>query len=475
MSALSRRLSAAARLRPVEDDHDAEYWSRQIQVGGWVAVGITLFGCLRIAADWEPMLKWWAWPCFAAALLQAAITRLPWARLVRRPGVREALILWWILEIPVLLAFSRVDARGEALYLPGALLIIKTAAALYPPRWVIALGAVGLTGYAALQVGPNPPGLSFTIGMTLLLAAVVAFSARTAANRWHQDDLRRTAERRTDILLRNASDAILGVEADGTVRYTGPSVRGLLGYEPDRLDRLVHPDHVRLAGDWLRALIQAPDQAPSRCEMMLRRDDGSYLYVEAIGAAQSEDPELGAAVLSLRDVSANRELQDELTRRAFTDPLTGLANRAHFDERLTRTLDRVREGEAGAALLLIDLDGFKEINDSLGHAAGDEVLVATARRLERRLRPGDTLARLGGDEFVMLIEGLDDRGAAALAGALTEAGNEPLEAGGQRVRCGMSVGTATVRSGDRRTTGGGLMRDADMAMYRAKRHNRAGV
>jgi diguanylate cyclase (GGDEF)-like protein/PAS domain S-box-containing protein len=466
---------AAFRLGPVADDYDAEYWARQIQVGGWVAVGLTMFGCLRILTDWDHMLRWWAWPCLAAAVLQGALTRLPWARLVSRPGVREALILWWILEVPVLLAFSRVDSRGDALYLPGALLLIKTAAALYPPRWIVPLGGLSIAGFVGMQFGPHPPGLSYTIAMTLLLATVVGFGARTAANRWHQDFRRRAAERRTEILLRNASDAILAVEADGTVRYVGPSVRGLLGYEPECLDTLVHPDHARMAGDWLRTVVSSPDEASSRCEMMLRRDDGSYLYVEAIGAAQTADPELGAAVLSLRDVTANRELQDELTRRAFTDPLTGLANRARFDERLSRTLDRVREGETEAALLLIDLDGFKEINDTWGHAAGDDVLIATAHRLAGQLCPQATLARLGGDEFAVLLEGLDEQAANSFAADLAAAATEPIEASGAWVRCGMSVGVAYVRAGDRRTTGSGFLRDADIAMYKVKRDGRATV
>jgi PAS domain-containing protein len=285
-----RRQAAAFRLGPVADEHDAEYWARQIQVGGWVAVGFTLFGCLRILTDWDVSLRWWAWPCAAAALLQLALTRMPWTRLVYRPGVREVLILWWILEVPVLFAFTLVDTRGDALYVPGALLLMKTAAALYPPRWMIPLGTLSVAGFVAMQFGPNPPGVAFTVGMSVLLASVVGFSARTAANRWRQDFRRRAAERRTEILLRNASDAILGVDVGGAVRYVGPSVHGLLGYEPERLAELVHPDHARMATDWLRALAASPDEAAARCEMMLRRADGSYLYVEAIGAAQTADP-----------------------------------------------------------------------------------------------------------------------------------------------------------------------------------------
>jgi diguanylate cyclase (GGDEF)-like protein len=134
----------------------------------------------------------------------------------------------------------------------------------------------------------------------------------------------------------------------------------------------------------------------------------------------------------------------------------------------------VREGETGAAVLLIDLNGFKEINDTWGHAVGDEVLVITAKRLGRRIacETTMTLARLGGDEFAVLIEDIDEQQAVTLAADLAAAADEPIDASGERLRCGMSVGVAYVRAGDRRTTGSGLLRDADMAMYQTKRASR---
>jgi diguanylate cyclase (GGDEF)-like protein/PAS domain S-box-containing protein len=464
-------------MRAIGDEHDAEYWHRQIRVGAWLATVITVFGGLRILTAWDPGLRWAAWLFAGAAIAQILLSRLPWARLVRRRGVRETLFAWWAIELPVLFVFSLVDSNGDALYLPGALLVITSAAALYPARWVIALGTLAVAGFLGLQTGPHAPTASFTVAMGLLLGGVSLLSAMTAANRWRQDRRRTAAERRVEILLRNSSDAVVAVGADWRICYAGPSVRNLLGYEPEQLaDRPINdymrPEDVILAQTWLRDVIAADGPMTSRQELPLRRADGTDIWVEAIAAAQSEDPALGVAVLSLRDVSARRALQEELTRRAYTDPLTGLANRARFDERLDRALAGVHDGQNGIALFVIDLDGFKPVNDTWGHAAGDDVLAETARRLAARVRPGDTLARLGGDEFALLAVDLGEQDAAALAERLTEAAAAPVLTTGVEVRCGLSVGFATVRPGDAEATAGRVLHAADEAMYQVKNTRR---
>ncbi|MFC7533924.1 diguanylate cyclase domain-containing protein [Actinoplanes sp. GCM10030250] len=460
-------------MRAIADDHDAEYWHRQIRVGGWLATGITLFGWLRIVTAWEPGLRWAAWLLALAAAFQTLLTLRPWSRLVRRRGVREVLFSWWVLELPVLYTFCMVDANGDALFLPGALLVITSAAALYPPLWVIGLGATSVLAFLALQAGPHPPSLTFTAAMALLLGGVATLSAMTAANRWRQDRRRRAAERRVEILLRNSSDAVVAVTADWRICYAGPSVRALLGYEPEALagrgvDEFMQPEDVIDAHTWLHDVVQSSGARTGRRELPLRRADGSEVYVEAIAAAQTEDPALGVAVLSLRDVSARRALEEELTRRANTDPLTGLANRALFNERL----DAALAGRQGFALLVIDLDGFKPINDTWGHGAGDEVLTETARRLSAHTRPGDTLARLGGDEFALLATGLDAAEADRLAALLTATGTEPIATAGTAVRCGLSVGATAVPAGDSTATAGAVLNTADEAMYAVKNSHR---
>jgi diguanylate cyclase (GGDEF)-like protein len=168
-------------------------------------------------------------------------------------------------------------------------------------------------------------------------------------------------------------------------------------------------------------LFQAPPGQAGRYECRVRRADGTWLYADVIGVNRVHDPDLRVAVLSVRDVGARRALEEELTRQAFADSLTGLANRALFRDRVEHALARHRRDAGRVSLLLLDLDDFKTINDSLGHTAGDELLVALAGRLREEVRGCDTLARIGGDEFAVLVEDLDDLEMAALADRIVSA------------------------------------------------------
>jgi diguanylate cyclase (GGDEF)-like protein len=173
--------------------------------------------------------------------------------------------------------------------------------------------------------------------------------------------------------------------------------------------------------------------------------------------------ENGLLETSLAEVTA---LKEELRYQAFHDELTGLGNRSLFVEELERAAGRRSSGES-VAVLFVDLDDFKTINDTMGHAAGDELLMRTAERLRGCLRPGDVAARLGGDEFAVLVSGLRaDADAVALAERLLGALREPVVVRGERVLVGASVGMATAAA--HTCTAGGLLRDADVAMYTAK-------
>jgi diguanylate cyclase (GGDEF)-like protein/PAS domain S-box-containing protein len=182
--------------------------------------------------------------------------------------------------------------------------------------------------------------------------------------------------------------------------------------------------------------------------------------------------EAGGAVVVQSDVSWRRRLQDELSHRATHDELTGLPNRAVLVERLGASVDRLGGGQM-LAVLFCDLDGFKDINDGLGHAAGDQVLVAVARRLRQRCRSADVVARFGGDEFVVVLPVPDVGRARATAERLVEALSEPITVGDAEVAPGASIGVTVV---DRRPPGddpvGTLLRDADTAMYHAKERGR---
>ncbi len=177
------------------------------------------------------------------------------------------------------------------------------------------------------------------------------------------------------------------------------------------------------------------------------------------------------AVLALmRDVTERSVADAEMAFRATHDPVTGLPNRYLLDDRLRQALARDRREPRTLAVLFCDVDGLKGINDRMGHAVGDQVLVEVARRIEAVIRPADTAAHLGGDEFVVLCEGIDEDAAAALSGRVASAFDTPMALESAEVTVGVSVGLAI--TGDPDTLPAELLAEADHAMYRVKQRRR---
>jgi diguanylate cyclase (GGDEF)-like protein len=197
----------------------------------------------------------------------------------------------------------------------------------------------------------------------------------------------------------------------------------------------------------------------------IRHRDGRWLAIEAVGTNLLHEPTVRGIVVNARDVSDRKALEAQLTHQAFHDPLTGLANRALFFDRVTHALERRERVQEGLAVLFLDLDNFKTVNDSLGHAAGDRLLVAAAVRLGVCVRTSDTVARLGGDEFAVLIEDATGDLASVAAERITAALRSPFELEGKEVFVTASLGIAFAEPG---STASELLRNADMAMYTAK-------
>ncbi|MFJ9073800.1 putative bifunctional diguanylate cyclase/phosphodiesterase [Streptomyces sp. NPDC102278] len=275
-------------------------------------------------------------------------------------------------------------------------------------------------------------------------------------------------------LVQGSSDVIMIAAPTGTLRYVSPAAAGVYGREAEQLvgtelATLIHPEDLgRVVHEVRRFLAASPSEEPTtRIECRFESGDGDWLNVES-----TVNRHQGGLILNSRDVTERVRLQAQLQHSAEHDPLTDLPNRALFTRRVRQALSGRRAGDHSTAVLFIDLDGFKAVNDTIGHQAGDELLVEAARRLQDSVRAGDTAARLGGDEFAALIlgDGSRDRGAREyqvheIADRLRTTLSQPYRIGGSEVRVAASIGVAFADPG---ITPSDLMRNADLAMYRAK-------
>ena len=265
---------------------------------------------------------------------------------------------------------------------------------------------------------------------------------------------RRAGEGRLSALVQHSNDLIAVLDADGAVVYQSPSVERVLGEAPIA---------TLLPAQMLHA-VPAGDTAVVECVLAEREFEVQLTNL-------LEDERVRGIVLNGRDVSERRAFERQLGHQAFHDPVTGLANRALFNERVRHAVARARRGQSGVAVVFLDLDDFKTINDGLGHAAGDAVLVEVAKRMATSVRAVDTAARFGGDEFAILLE--DVAGAQVAADSaervLAELA-EPFTVEDHEIRVRASAGISFAEGGDAEA----LVRNADAAMYIAKREGGSG-
>ncbi len=359
----------------------------------------------------------------------------------------------------------------------------------YPAARPIAGSLAALTPYLAAAVctlgilynvlnGRSVDRVVLLTGGTVVLALVVRQGIMLLDNIVLTQELAQK-ENHFRSLVQGSSDVIMIAAPSGILRYVSPAAAGVYGRPAEELvgselAGLIHPEDLGCVVHEVRRFLAAnPAEEPTtRIECRFRSGEGGWLNVES-----TVNRHHGGLIFNSRDVTERVRLQAQLQHNAEHDPLTDLPNRALFTRRVQQALSGRRALDRGSALrgtavLFIDLDGFKGVNDTIGHQAGDELLVQAARRLHEAVRKGDTASRLGGDEFAALIVGDGARDRAAREGHIRELAerlrltlSQPYLIDGNEVRVNASIGVAFAEPG---LGAGELLRNADLAMYRAK-------
>jgi diguanylate cyclase (GGDEF)-like protein/PAS domain S-box-containing protein len=333
----------------------------------------------------------------------------------------------------------------------------------------------GLLVYAVTQPWTDPVS-GLAIGAMLVTALVVIRQLLAVREnvRLLAENAVRQNEARFRSLVQHSSDVIIVTRPNGVMRFVSPSANRVFGYDPSEMvgrpiSTLLHPDDRDRAVTLFEHVTRTPG-VTGPVEWRFRQLDGSWLSAEILATNLTGDPTVRGVVLNTRDVSERKRLEEQLTHQAFHDPLTGLANRALFRDRVSHALALAQRQSNPITVLFLDLDDFKRVNDSLGHAEGDRLLIAAAERFLSCARAADTVARLGGDEFAILLEhSAGPEGRAELLERLATAMGHPFTLSGNQVQVTASIGVATAGAGE---SADDLLRNADVAMYAAKRRGK---
>ncbi|GAA0208953.1 hypothetical protein GCM10009123_15520 [Kangiella japonica] len=271
-------------------------------------------------------------------------------------------------------------------------------------------------------------------------------------------------------LVENSYDCILMHDKDGFVTYISPSVTRVTGYTEEdllgkSLEGFIYEDDREDASYNLRYVAENPG-ASSVVERRIRHKNGDILWIESRLANHLDDPDIQGVTINFHVITGRKEAEEEIHRLANYDTLTGLANRHLLQTCLSRDIESCASKNSKLALMYVDLDRFKQINDTLGHSTGDHLLQSVSAFMKKCLRTGDTLARVGGDEFAIVLPNIDSPQAQAIAERLLRYLKNPIKAGPHRVQTGASIGISMYP--DHSENAEDLFRFADMAMYSAK-------
>jgi diguanylate cyclase (GGDEF)-like protein/PAS domain S-box-containing protein len=361
---------------------------------------------------------------------------------------------------------------GRSVAFETAPAMLAEAIALPPRSHVLVMPLTGHDGLGAVLVVATARAMKReTRDGVEALSSQVALALEAAS--LAEDVHRGRSEARFRSLVQNSTDIVTVVGVDAVILYQSPSIEHILGHEPAALvgtsilDLLHHDDHRRMVG-LLGDIAQRRQVRPQVVEARWRACSGAWQFVEMLWTDLTEDPNVAGVVLNTRDIGERKAFEERLQHQAFHDPITELANRALFQDRVQHALDLQVQDAHSLAVVLMDLDDFKTVNDSLGRAAGDQLLRGVGQRLRTAVRSADTPARVGGDEFALLLEHVDAAGAGVVAANVLTALGAPFLIAGRDVFVHASLGIAVSGLEEVAARADDLLRDADAAMNTAK-------
>ena len=403
-----------------------------------------------------------------------------WVKDASFRGRSEAALLFAIMTFTAVGVFSQ--SHLPLLFLPILpLMLITFRTGNIGAAFAIVIIAIVGTGLTLKGIGPinlihstNGHRLQFLQFYLAITVMTVLPVAAELARRHFLFDRLQDSEARFRLLTENSTDIVLNLGIDGVIRYASPSIKQLGGYDPDQLigtasiNLVDVEDRGRVAAAHLQALKNPFEMFSVEFRAIVTGGQQRWFEMQTRAVIDHEGVVRGL-VSAVRDTSTRHMAEVELSKAANTDPLTGLSNRRAFDRELMRELSQVA-GANGGCVAIFDLDHFKRINDTFGHAIGDDVLCAFARVAEGQIRNGDSVARIGGEEFGFIFPKLPGEHAHAVCERIREAvAAISVKSGDLPVPVTVSIGITQFREGDDQVS---ALSRADEALYIAKRQGR---
>lgn len=336
-----------------------------------------------------------------------------------------------------------------------------------------------LTGQSDPEVDKQAMGVGAVdhLVKSNLTSALLERAIRYAVVNARSEAALRASEARFRSIVDHSSDLVTILNSDLEISYVSPSIERIFGHKWEDLRNIriwdlgLNEDAAKLR-KFVESLKANPDDM-GRLEWRIKDSNGIWYYVESIGKNLLNDPNVKGLVLTTRNIHEQKDLEAQLTHQAFHDSLTSLANRALFRDRVEHAFSRSKRFNSRIAVLYLDLDNFKNINDSQGHSYGDGILTVVSETLKSCVRLSDTIARIGGDEFAILLEDTrQPENALHVSERILEAFKEPVLINGREIHIGTSIGIVTTDSGCSSQTADELLRNADVAMYVAKQNGK---